>query len=278
MRRRKLGRSGLEVSELGFGCGPTAGLMIRGTAEERRAAVAHALASGIDYFDTAPVYGDGLSEAHLGQALQELGAKPFVATKIALSFDELGDIEGAVACSVEASLKRLRLPRLALVQLHNRVGPARAPRPDIGSGALITVEDVLGPRGVVETLEKLRASGLVAQFGCCAFGGDMGCVAALIASGAFATILVQYSVANPSAWRSARPAPAGRDYRGIGARAASAGLGAIALRILEGGALAGDAARAIRFALANPEIATALLGFSDIAQIDAALRAAEPVA
>ena len=73
MQYRTLGSTGVRMSEIGFGCGDTAGLMISGTPEQRRDAVRHALDLGIDYFDTAPVYGDTVSEAHLGQALRELG-------------------------------------------------------------------------------------------------------------------------------------------------------------------------------------------------------------
>ena len=80
-------------------------------------------------------------------ALRELDAKPFVATKIALSLTDLDDIPGAVTRSVEASIERLGLARLALVQLHNRVGAARAAKADIGVGALLTVDDVLGADG-----------------------------------------------------------------------------------------------------------------------------------
>ena len=60
MKRRPLGRTGLSISEIGFGCGPTAGLMVRGDDKMRRDAVARALELGIDYFDTAPAYGDTL--------------------------------------------------------------------------------------------------------------------------------------------------------------------------------------------------------------------------
>ena len=92
------------MSEVGFGCGPTAGLMIRGSAAERREAIACALDLGIDYFDTAPGYGASASESHLGEALHQLGARPLVATKVALTLDDAGDIVESIQRSVEASL------------------------------------------------------------------------------------------------------------------------------------------------------------------------------
>lgn len=289
MKRRPLGRTGLSIAEIGFGCGPTAGLMVRGEAAVRRDAVANALECGIDYFDTAPAYGNGLSEEHLGETLRALGALPFIATKIALELPDLADIPGAVTRSVEASLARLGVTQLPLVQLHNRVGAERAAKADIGTGAMLTVDDVLGTKGVVPALERLRARGLVQHFGCCAYGGTAAAIERLIDSGAFATILVHYSIANPTAFQPSAKAP--RDYAGVGARAAAAGMAVIALRVLDGGAIFGEKAPAgfaaleqktgqslpvlaLRFALSNPRIAIALVGFSDTAQMDVACGAA----
>ena len=61
MQTRKLGRTGLSVSVLTFGCGAVGGLMTRGRPEAQERAVARALEAGINHFDTAPSYGDGAS-------------------------------------------------------------------------------------------------------------------------------------------------------------------------------------------------------------------------
>jgi aryl-alcohol dehydrogenase-like predicted oxidoreductase len=304
-QRRVLGRTGLRVSEIGFGCGPTADLMIHGSPRERRAAVHAALEAGIDYFDTAPVYGDGASEANLGQTLRDLGARPVVASKVALEAADMRDIAAAVVRSVESSVERLGMP-VTLIQLHNRVGGVRAPKAEFGSGALLTVQDVLGPGGVVEAFESLRERKLVDFFGCSAYGGDMDCVSQLVASGKFDSIIVSYSILNQTAWTDVGPHPAPRDYRQIGAHAAAAGMATIALRVLEAGVLAGadpnrittspsaDRQRmaaqlpalqhllreqrvplteaAIRFALSNPALSVVLLGISETAQVAQAVR------
>ena len=267
MKRRLLGRTGLDVPEIGFGCGPTAGLMVRGSAAERRAAVKRALDLGVDYFDTAPVYGETVSEANLGGTLRALHAKPIVATKVALEAEHLGDIRGAVIRSVEASVARLGVP-ITLIQLHNRVGPQRAAKAEYGTGALLTVDDVLGHGGVAEAFRTLRDSGLVRFFGCSGYGGEPASVARLIDSGAFDTIIVNYSMLNRTAWQP--DGTVARNYGGVGNRAASAGMGVIGLRVLEGGALADQAAAAVRFALDNRDIATLLVGFSNLGQIEAA--------
>jgi aryl-alcohol dehydrogenase-like predicted oxidoreductase len=300
MGRRVLGRTGLSISEIGFGCGPTAGLIASGRRDTQRAAVQRALELGIDYFDTAPVYAAGESERNLGAVLHDLGATPRVATKVALEETDFGDIRGAILRSVESSLARLRLSRIAVLHLHNRVGAERAAKAEFGSGAVLCLDDVLGARGVAETFASLRAQGVVDFFGCSAYGGDMVAVAHVVDSGAFDCLQVHYSVLNTSAWD---PAPAGgrlRDYHGIAARAAAAGLGVIALRVLEAGLLAdgaqggkvkaeGEATAAdrdslaarlgaeslnevaLRFALSRPAMSTALIGFSSVAQVEEAV-------
>src|SRR5207244_2210621 len=77
MKYRPLGKTGFRVSEIGFGCGDNAGLIVNGTAAERREVVERALAVGINYFDTADHYGDGKSERNLGETLREIGAHSF---------------------------------------------------------------------------------------------------------------------------------------------------------------------------------------------------------
>jgi predicted aldo/keto reductase-like oxidoreductase len=114
----------------------------------------------------------------------------------------------------------------------------------------------------------------------------------LIDSDRFDAMLVNYSLLNASAWSLEQAPGSAPDYSGVGASAAARGIGLVALRVLEGGRLtrtvpeavvangtraaqAADASSlAIRFVLSNPQIATALIGFSDVEQIDAAVRAA----
>jgi aryl-alcohol dehydrogenase-like predicted oxidoreductase len=60
------------VSEIGFRCGNVGGLMVRGTEQEQLEAVKLALELGINYFDTAPAYGNGQSETNLGKVLKQI--------------------------------------------------------------------------------------------------------------------------------------------------------------------------------------------------------------
>ena len=119
MERRILGKTGVEVAVLGFGCGAVGGLMVRGTAADQERAVARALALGINYFDTAPVYGDGESEKNLGRVLKALRPNVVVGTKVRIPDDARRRAAHAVTASLEASLGRLGLERVDLLQLHN---------------------------------------------------------------------------------------------------------------------------------------------------------------
>ena len=121
MEYRQLGRTGLEVSALGFGCGAVGGLLVKGDRKDMEQVVARAIELGINYFDTARVYGDGQSEANLGLVLEALKADVLVGTKVRLLAEQMDLIEDAVVASVEGSLKRLRLDRVDLIQLHNGV-------------------------------------------------------------------------------------------------------------------------------------------------------------
>ena len=164
MERRALGRTGLHVSALGYGAGAVGGLMVRGTPEEQRRAVARALDAGITYFDTAPGYGDGRSEENLGRALREVGAwdRVIVGTKVRLGPDDLADPLPALRRSCEASLRRLGRDAIDLLQLHNQIRR----RPDgstAAAGAAVPADEAIG--AVADGLHQLVAAGLVAHVG-----------------------------------------------------------------------------------------------------------------
>jgi len=309
MEYRTLGPTGLRISEIGFGCGNTAGLMVTGSAQERLEAVSRALELGINYFDTASSYGDGLSETHLGQTLRELGAHPVVATKVRLLAEDLDDIAGAVVRSVEASLSRLRMESVDLIQLHNRVNVRRVPGTKVAIGPLLDVEDFLGPGGLVEGFERLRQQGKVRCFGFCGFGGEVPAMRQVIDSGRVDAVLVYYNILNATAGMPTPPGFQGPDYEQIIDYADARGVGAIVLRVLAAGALAGVVERhslagsgssstareyeadleraralafleqkgrhsmakaAIRFALMKEEVSTVLVGFSSLAHVEEA--------
>ena len=91
MELRVFGRTGMELSVLGFGCGAVGGLMVRGDPADQERTIARAIAAGVNYFDNAVLYGNGESENNLGRVLQKL--KPTgvaVGTKVRVPAGEIG--------------------------------------------------------------------------------------------------------------------------------------------------------------------------------------------
>lgn len=315
MQYRPFGSTGLRVSEIGFGCGNTAGLLTGGEPADQREAVRRALELGINFFDTAPNYGErtggtGTSESNLGRVLRELGARPIICTKVEFWPSDLDDIPGKVARSVEGSLERLGIDVIDLLYLHNRVGSRRVLR-NSAMGSHMTVEDVLGPRGALEALDRVRGEGRARFLGFCSGGGDVGATRQVLECGGFDCVQLTYNILNPTEGRTPPPGFRGEDYGQVIDRAAARGMGVVVIRVLAGGALTGSdrhplntgsrvdaqfeneraqagaliflagdgtqtmAQAAIRFALAKREVSSVLVGFSDVAQIEDAVVASE---
>src|SRR4029077_17531584 len=161
METRILGRTGLAVSVLGFGCGAVGGLMVRGTPADQECAVARAIELGINYFDTAAMYGSGESERNLGRVIKSLKPDIRVGTKVRVPADARSRIGAAVTASLEASLQRLQLEQMDLFQLHNHITRA-------GRDSDLTPEIVLGE--VVPAFERLREQGKTRFCGITAVG------------------------------------------------------------------------------------------------------------
>src|SRR5205814_1763533 len=102
------------------------GLLIRGTPAERERAVARALELGINYFDTAPIYGDGQSETNLGQVIRALKPRLYVGTKFRVPDVPAAELPAAVARSLEDSPERGPRPAAAVSRAGLR--PASRPR------------------------------------------------------------------------------------------------------------------------------------------------------
>lgn len=234
MEMRSFGRTGIMVSALGFGCGAVGGLMVRGAAADQERAVARALDAGVNYFDTAPQYGDGQSEINLGRVLAKLRpAAITLGTKVRLRDADKADIGAAVAASLEASLRRLGRDSVDLLQLHNPIATADAP-------GTISADAVLG--AVVPAFEGLRAAGKIRHFGITAIG-ETAALHRVIDARRLHSAQVSYNLLNPSAGGALPPAYPAQDYGNLLARLEAAGMGAIGIRVLAGGALSGEATR-----------------------------------
>ncbi len=263
MEMRKLGRTGLDVSVLSFGCGAVGGLMTKGDPADQERAFARALELGITYFDTAPQYGNGASETNVGRILAKLKPKLWLGTKIRLKPEEYGRAGARIAAAIDESLTRLGRDHVDLYQLHNRVC-------DRTEGDGMHADLILGE--VAPAFEKLRQAGKVRFTGITALG-DTGPLHKVVASGVFDCAQVCYNALNPTAGpiggRALPPGFRGQDYRRLLDAAAAQGMGTIGIRVLAGGALAGTTAR---HPLSMQDVAPLGSGPSFEEDVDRALR------
>ena len=127
MEKRKLGNSNMEITRLGLGAWAIGGSWAWGWGRqednESVKTIHKALDSGINWIDTAPVYGLGHSEKVVADALKQTSAEPYVFTKCGLVWDDKGNVSGvlkkdSVRKEVEDSLRRLNLDVLDLCQIH----------------------------------------------------------------------------------------------------------------------------------------------------------------
>jgi len=127
VRYRELGCSGILVSEIGFGAwgigGISPGATSYGKTEDSvsRAAIERAIDRGINFFDTAPAYGDGHSEMLLGEVLSSIRSKVLLATKAGIaSFNSPPNFSPLeIRRSLYGSLQRLKTDYIDVLQLHN---------------------------------------------------------------------------------------------------------------------------------------------------------------
>jgi aryl-alcohol dehydrogenase-like predicted oxidoreductase len=285
MRYRKLGKTGLDVSELAMG-----GLFIASFAAEReeaRRAVHRALELGVNYIDTAPGYHD--SEVALGYALEGAAQPYFLSTKLGgrpQPFDPQD--KAALRRSVEESLKNLHREQIDILMIHE---PDRPGQYDWFSDR----ERFHGP--VCELLEELKAEGLIRFSG---LGGTTAYeLPHIIATGNYDVVLTAFNYS--LLWREAT--------REVLPAATKAGMGIIVGSPLQQGALArrydeevSGGARwlssprraqykrlyafldeieiplaelGLRFVISNPDISTVLMGARSVAEVEANVRAVE---
>ena len=302
MKYRRLGRTGIEVSELVFGCGNVGGLLIRGTPGDMRTAVRQALDAGVNWFDTAAAYGNGVSEKSLGRILNDIDGTPYVSTKLRLDVERLDDARGEIERLMAESLQRLDRPSVDLVQLHNPI--AR----ETGARNAIAEAELTRSGGVIDALDHVREQGLARFIGMTGLGESESC-RRIANTGRFDTVQIYYNMLNPSAALSMPPRWTGQNFAGLIDVCKLQKMGVIAIRIMAAGILASDvrhgresvltsdtdvvseqrkaravfaafgdsqgtrAQAAIRFVLSNPDIAAANIGIAEPAQLDESLLA-----
>jgi len=259
MQMRKLGRTGLEVSVLGYGAGAVGGLFTQGPAKEQARAAARAIEAGINYFDTASTYGAGESERNLGRALNSLKADVIVGTKFRLAAPHRADVAGFVAQSLDESLRRLGRDHVDLLQLHN-------PLVATDGGDRLSIDIALNE--VAPALEKLKKAGKTRFIGFSGVG-EPPALHQAVDSKLFDTVQVVYNALNPSAGGPAPKGMPGLDYDRLLDKAKAADMGTIVIRALAGGALSGTGDRHPLAMQQVPPIGSALDFATDLARAQA---------
>jgi aryl-alcohol dehydrogenase-like predicted oxidoreductase len=303
MKYRTFGRTGIKVSEIIFGGGNVGGIIIHKDDATKREAIRRALAGGINWIDTAAQYGNGKSEEALGWLIPESGQTPYLSTKFSLDVDNLNDIPAQIEARFKASLARLKRSSVDLLQLHNRIGSKPG-------GRVMTVDQILGPNGVADGLDRLREKGLIRHMGITGIG-EAAAVCEVIRSKRFDSAQVYYNLLNPSAGRSMPKAWSGQNLGGIIEACRANNVAVMAIRIFAAGVIATDertgresvlignaeiaeeerrakavfdaigtdqgtrAQIALRFVLSNPAVSCAVIGMAELHHIDEALQAAE---
>lgn len=279
MKYRILGRTGLSVSEVSLGGAYLMGRDPERQVEQARQVVERAAALGINYIDTAPLYGK--SEILLGEALAGLQGTFHVATKVGydpVDFDYRAD---SVLRSLERSCQRLRVDKLTIAQIH-----------EVNMAGWERIMEVGG------TLEGLRAA---QQQGLCDYIGITGraipLLAQLAATGEFDNLLV-YSDYHPGTQLAAEavlPAAAANNMGVVIGTPLANGLfahepqRAEALGKLEDTAMRQQVEQwyrsvaglpgtvpqhAFRFILADPRVSTVSSGASSVAELEEVAQAA----
>lgn len=160
MEYRKLGLADLRISRIGFGCWAIGGHGY-GKVDDRESikAIQRALDLGINFFDTADVYGFGHSEEILSNALGSQKNNVIIATKFGLSWDEDGKIykncsPKRILEALEGSLRRLKMDCIPLYQIH-------------------WYDDITPISEIMETLKKCQEKGKIRYIGCSNFSLEL---------------------------------------------------------------------------------------------------------
>ena len=303
--RRVLGRTGLRVSCLSFGGGPVSGLMTGDDFESQAEVMGALIGLGINWIDTAAGYGNGLSEINIGRILSELPEQVrgqiHVATKVRIDFSLPNSVSEQVRVGLEASLSRLRLPKVSLLQVHNAITATRGDQPHS-----VSVSDVLDSGGILEAMKAMQRDKRADFIGLTGTGMAES-MRSVVRTGEFDTIQVPYNLLNPSAGCEVAQDFPEQNYGNVLNDCLTASMGCFAIRVFAGGALLRQppskhtlrtpyfpldlyrrdldravslnsggtslARKAIEFALSHPAIHSAIIGFGSISHVTEAVRA-----
>jgi len=199
LKYRTLGKTNLEVSEVGLGGAGIGHAWGAITDEECVRTVQKALELGVNFFDTSPVYGNGQSEINLGKGIVSRRNDVVIASKVRLRTDEhLSDMRSAIRESLDSSFKRLGTDYVDILQIHHQIGVDRgeyisAVGPPPRYAYCLDENDAVA---ISEVMDELIGEGKVRYKGITAWDSDGEVIQNLLDSGRFHTAQILYNILN----------------------------------------------------------------------------------
>ena len=234
MKKNKLGRTGLDISQVILGGGWVGGLFIDPKYETMEKAIEFSIESGINWIDTAESYSDGQSEKNIGDLLSSLSGenKLQVSSKARLDPTSSETFESQLDRKLDNSLKRLKLDKLELYQLHNKITLEE-------SDETLTSAQILKTNSVSEIMEKIKEDGRVDSIGFTALG-DTVPIKDVVKTGSFDTVQIYYNLLNPTANFDDKGLWNDQDFSGLISDCKKQNMGIMGIRIFAAGLLATD--------------------------------------
>jgi aryl-alcohol dehydrogenase-like predicted oxidoreductase len=175
MQYRLLGKSGIQVSEIGFGC-----MSLSGNSEKESIDLIHeAVALGINYFDTADLYDKGMNEIIVGKAIKEMRSKIILATKAGNQWRSDGSgwdwnpRKEYMLRMADESLRRLQTDYIDLYQLHGG-----------------TIDDPIDE--TIEAFEQLKQQGKIRHYGISSIRPNV--IREYVKRSSIISVMMQYSL------------------------------------------------------------------------------------
>ena len=192
MKKLKLGRTGLDISQVILGGGWVGGLFIDPNFDIMEKAIELSIKAGINWIDTAESYSDGKSEKNIGYLISSLPAsdKLQISSKARLDPTISETFVSQLDRKLDNTLNRLKVDKLELYQLHNRITFEE-------NNDTLTCSQIFN-NNICEIMTKLKEDGRVKNIGLTALG-DTESIRKIIQTGHFDTAQIYYNLLNPSA-------------------------------------------------------------------------------